>query len=119
VAEVTAWLRQAAAPRCVYRLEPAVPGAVTQHRRRRLGPVVPTQPEHRVGEHGRAAPAGYSLAILPWGQAAGYELACPAAVRRRLAVIASHSDRNKMTIPSRACSPPIHLLFSPAAASEV
>jgi hypothetical protein len=46
-------------------------------------------------------------------------LACPAAVRRRLAVIASHSDTNKMTIPSRACSPPIHLLFSPAAASAV
>ena len=46
-------------------------------------------------------------------------LACPAAVRRRLAMIASHSDSNKMTIPSRACSPPIHLLFSPAAASAV
>ena len=43
----------------------------------------------------------------------------PAAVRRRLAVIASHSDSSRMTIPSRACSPPIHLLLSPAAASAV
>jgi hypothetical protein len=46
-------------------------------------------------------------------------LACLADVRRRLAVIASHSDSNRMTIPSRACSPPIHLLLSPAAASAV
>ncbi len=32
-------------------------GPVTQHQRRRPGPVMSAQAEHRVGEHGRAAPA--------------------------------------------------------------
>ena len=32
-------------------------GPVAQHQRRRPGAVVPAQPQHRVGEHGRAAPA--------------------------------------------------------------
>jgi hypothetical protein len=74
-------------------------------------------------EHGQCDDPGVvatssSPAITAVG-VAGYYLACPAGVRRRLAVIASHSDSIRMTIPSRACSLPIHLLLSPSAASAV